>query len=111
MTQLVIEDLHEYALSILDAERSQAVTAHLRECRPCTKALGLLSNALSDAVVPEQITPPSTLRSRLLDDISSIAPYSLYHEEMAKILDTSVGAFKASYHHAVKKIEAMLGGD
>ena len=30
-----------------------------------------------------------------------------YHE-MAEILETSVGALKASYHHAVKKIEAYL---
>lgn len=35
----------------------------------------------------------------------------LKYEEMAGILNTSVGALKASYHHAVKKIEAMLGGD
>ena len=28
--------------------------------------------------------------------------------EMSKILDTSVGALKASYHHAVKKIEKYL---
>ncbi len=27
------------------------------------------------------------------------------YEEMSEILDTSVGALKASYHHAVKKIE------
>ncbi len=33
------------------------------------------------------------------------------YEEMSKILDTSVGALKASYHHAVKKIEAMLEED
>ena len=33
------------------------------------------------------------------------------YEEMSKILGTSVGALKASYHHAVKKIESMLGGD
>ncbi len=33
------------------------------------------------------------------------------YEEMAKILGTSVGALKASYHHAVKKIESMLGED
>ena len=33
------------------------------------------------------------------------------YEEMSKILDTSVGALKASYHHAVKKIESMLGED
>ena len=30
------------------------------------------------------------------------------YETMAEILDTSVGALKASYHHAVKKIESML---
>ncbi len=33
------------------------------------------------------------------------------YEEMAEILDTSVGALKASYHHAVKKIEKYLTGD
>ncbi len=30
------------------------------------------------------------------------------YEEMSKITGTSVGALKASYHHATKKIEAIL---
>ncbi len=30
------------------------------------------------------------------------------YEEMSEILNTSQGALKASYHHAVKKIEAIL---
>lgn len=30
------------------------------------------------------------------------------YEEMAEILETSVGALKASYHHAVKKIEKFI---
>ena len=30
------------------------------------------------------------------------------YEEMSDVLDTSVGALKASYHHAVKKVEAFL---
>lgn len=30
------------------------------------------------------------------------------YEEMSEILETSVGALKASYHHAVKKIEAFI---
>ncbi|HKJ77884.1 MAG TPA: RNA polymerase sigma factor [Prolixibacteraceae bacterium] len=30
------------------------------------------------------------------------------YEDMAQVLDTSVGALKASYHHAVKKVEAYL---
>ena len=33
------------------------------------------------------------------------------YEEMAEILETSVGALKASYHHAVKKIENLLKED
>jgi len=33
---------------------------------------------------------------------------SLTYEEMEKILETSVGALKASYHHAVKKIEKIM---
>ncbi len=32
----------------------------------------------------------------------------LKYEEMATILETSVGALKASYHHAVKKIEEYI---
>ncbi len=35
----------------------------------------------------------------------------LTYEEMSKILNTSVGALKASYHHAVKKIELIIAGD
>jgi RNA polymerase sigma factor (sigma-70 family) len=30
------------------------------------------------------------------------------YEEMSEILGTSVGALKASYHHAVKKIERYV---
>lgn len=30
------------------------------------------------------------------------------YEEMSEILETSVGALKASYHHAVKKIESYM---
>ncbi|MCX6294734.1 MAG: sigma-70 family RNA polymerase sigma factor [Bacteroidetes bacterium] len=33
------------------------------------------------------------------------------YDEMSEILETSVGALKASYHHAVKKIEAYLTKD
>lgn len=33
------------------------------------------------------------------------------YEEISEILGTSVGALKASYHHAVKKINAKLGID
>ena len=32
----------------------------------------------------------------------------LKYEEISEILDTSVGALKASFHHAKKKIESIL---
>ena len=32
------------------------------------------------------------------------------YKEMSEVLDTSVGALKASYHHAVKKVEGYLRG-
>jgi RNA polymerase sigma-70 factor, ECF subfamily len=33
------------------------------------------------------------------------------YEDMSKVLNTSVGALKASYHHAVKKIEQIISGN
>jgi len=33
------------------------------------------------------------------------------YEEISEITDTSVGSLKASYHHAVKKIEKIINGD
>ena len=36
---------------------------------------------------------------------------SLTYDEMEKILATSVGALKASYHHAVKKLEKILSDE
>jgi RNA polymerase sigma factor (sigma-70 family) len=35
----------------------------------------------------------------------------LKYEDMAELLQTSVGALKASYHHALKKMEKILKGD
>lgn len=35
----------------------------------------------------------------------------LKYDDMSKVLETSVGALKASYHHAVKKIEKYLTAD
>lgn len=36
---------------------------------------------------------------------------NLKYEDMSRILKLTTGALKASYHHAVKKIEKMLGAD
>jgi len=36
---------------------------------------------------------------------------NMKYEEIAQVLEVSVGALKASYHHAVKKIEKILTGN
>lgn len=36
---------------------------------------------------------------------------NLKYEEMSEILETSVGALKASYHHAIRKLRSQLGED
>ena len=36
---------------------------------------------------------------------------NIKYQDMSEILDTSVGALKASYHHAVKKIEIFIKED
>lgn len=36
---------------------------------------------------------------------------NMKYEEMSTILETSVGALKASYHHAVAKVEKFIKGD
>lgn len=35
---------------------------------------------------------------------------NMKYDDMAEVLETSVGALKASYHHAVKKVEEYLKG-
>ncbi len=35
----------------------------------------------------------------------------LKYDEMSEVLETSVGALKASYHHAVKKIEKYINSE
>ncbi len=51
------------------------------------------------AVLPEK--QKQVFNLRYFDEM----PY----EEMSELLGTSVGALKASYHHAVKKVEAFFG--
>ncbi len=36
---------------------------------------------------------------------------NMKYDQMSEVLDTSVGALKASYHHAVKKVEKYLKND
>ena len=64
----------------------------------------------------------ATIQQKLLDAIDTLPKKQrmvfilkyfeeMKYEEMSTVLDTSVGALKASYHHAVKKIENFLVQD
>lgn len=87
------------------------------------KSKQLLSNALNDKI-PDHISQETSysgdqISIRLHNAIQGL-PHKqrlvfnmkyfdgMKYEEMAAILGTSVGALKASYHHAVKKIEQQL---
>ncbi|MGQ9846368.1 MAG: RNA polymerase sigma factor [Bacteroidales bacterium] len=59
-----------------------------------------LELALQKAILTLPDKQRIVFNMRYYDDIS--------YEDMAEILETSVGALKASYHHAVKKIEKKL---
>jgi mannose-6-phosphate isomerase-like protein (cupin superfamily) len=83
----VTDELNEYALDILTEQRAKEVKDHLRTCRPCSQELGVISDLLVQSLQQEGAsTPPADLRSRILQDVSAFAPYSLYHQEMASVL-------------------------
>ena len=43
--------------------------------------------------------------------IKKLLQYNMKYEEMAEVLGTSVGALKASYHHAASKVEKFISGN
>lgn len=58
---------------------------------------------LQNAIVKLPEKQRAVFNMKYFDDMS--------YEEMSGLTGTSVGALKASYHHAVKKIEQFLQGD
>ncbi|MBK7220178.1 MAG: RNA polymerase sigma factor [Saprospiraceae bacterium] len=81
---LVLEEFHTGNSSALDHDFDE------------DKALQKLAIALEGLPEKQRIV----FNMRYYDELS--------YQDMSQILDTSVGALKASYHHAVKKIEAVL---
>lgn len=74
---------------------------------------------MADTLVAQQGFDINKLEWRLQQAIQSLPEkqrivFSLRYydempyEQMAKVLDTSEGALKASYHHAVKKVETFI---
>ena len=74
------------------------------------KANGLKADSYFDgdeaALILQKIIAKLPEKQRIVFNMKYF--YGQTYESMAKILDTSIGALKASYHHAVKKIKSQL---
>ena len=75
---------------------------------------------LSEKLVSGNLVSGDTIQLKLQQAILQLPPRQrvvfnmkyfdgMKYEEIAEVLEVSVGALKASYHHAVKKIEGYLG--
>ncbi len=87
--------------------------------RKSTASLDESESGLANKVVADKFFDPNKLEWKLqlaiqqLPDKQRVVFTLRYYdempyEEMSRVLDTSEGALKASYHHAVKKIEDYI---
>jgi RNA polymerase sigma factor (sigma-70 family) len=87
--------------------------------RKSSVSLDEIESGLSNKVVADKYFDPNKLEWKLqlaiqqLPDKQRVVFTLRYYdempyEEMSRVLDTSEGALKASYHHAVKKIEDYI---
>lgn len=78
-----------------------------------------LENQLTDKLSDDNFFKGTEIEKKLQQAIIKLPPKQrivfnmkyfdeMKYEEMAEVLQTSVGALKASYHHAVKKIEEFV---
>lgn len=87
--------------------------------RKSSLSLNEMESGLSNKIVADKFFDPNKLEWKLqlaiqqLPDKQRVVFGLRYYdempyEEMSRVLDTSEGALKASYHHAVKKIEDYI---
>jgi RNA polymerase sigma factor (sigma-70 family) len=78
-----------------------------------------MESGLSNKVIADKYFDPNKLEWKLQLAIQQLPEKQrvvftlryydeMPYEEMSRVLDTSEGALKASYHHAVKKIEDYI---
>ena len=85
--------------------------------------LGVSIDEHGESIIKQLITDPlfsgEAIHAKLMQAVETLPDKQkqvfllkyfdeMKYEDMSALLDTSVGALKASYHHAVKKIEALL---
>jgi len=87
--------------------------------RKSSVSLDEMESGLSNKVIADKFFDPNKLEWKLQLAIQQLPEKQrvvftlryydeMPYEEMSRVLDTSEGALKASYHHAVKKIEDYI---
>ncbi len=98
---------------------NEAISYLQSKARHSTETLDDTSNLLSNRLRADEWFDGDALQIRLQEAITQLPDKQrivfnlryydeMPYEEMAVMLDTSVGALKASFHHAAKKIEAFF---
>jgi RNA polymerase sigma factor (sigma-70 family) len=98
---------------------NECLTFLEQQKRKATVALGDVESGLSNKIIADKYFDPNKLEWKLqlaiqqLPEKQRIVFNLRYYDEMpygemSLMLDTSEGALKASYHHAVKKVEDYI---
>jgi anti-sigma-K factor RskA len=111
-----------YALGILSDDERQALEGHLRDCQTCAAEVRQTIAAASTlAIGVKQIDPPSSLRSRVLNEVAgadrgsvetrvrrgySVLPYWL--SAAAALAAIALGLYAVSLRNRITALEAQL---
>jgi len=98
---------------------NECLTFLEQQKKRATISLSDVDNGLTDKIKADQHFDPNKLEWKLQLGIQQLPEKQrivfqlryydeMPYEEMSRVLDTSEGALKASYHHAVKKIEDYI---
>ena len=101
---------------------NEALTWIEQQKRRTSVSISDNEDVFADRLVAQKDFDPSKIEWKLLQAIQTLPEKQrlvfnlryydeMPYEEMSGVLGTSVGALKASYHHAVKKVEAFLTGN
>lgn len=98
---------------------NESLTFLEQQKRRTVVSLSDMESGLSNKLAAEKYFDPNKLEWKLQQAILSLPEKQrivfnlryydeMPYEEMSRVLETSEGALKASYHHAVKKVETFI---
>lgn len=96
MTAHLAEDLFDFALGNLTDEVRAKLGAHVANCQACAKDLAEATEALqSYAVATPPVTPPRTVRDRVLASVAAGGRLERFAAHISRIIDVSFDKAKA----------------